>query len=278
MPDQFHFVLWVKFIRNWMLYLRSLWDSTFVPREWPHRVNRTVRVLNVPIGYARQELLDQKAMQDRQFHCFFAGQVNLKLPLLRRLTPSPKVLARRKMLAVIGKMVKKDRRFRFDGGEAMEPRITSQVDSDNYSERMMNSKICVAPRGTAVDTFRFFEGLRAGCLVVCEHLTDEWYYAGAPVLRVKDWADLPEAIAPYLYDDEALERARIQSLTWWTEVCGEKAVGRAMAEYLMSTGKHFEKRDARTIRSREKGSVLRERALEFGARLRRCIGDRLETF
>ncbi|WP_263353004.1 hypothetical protein [Acidicapsa acidisoli] len=100
----------------------------------------------------------------------------------------------------------------------------------------MDSKICLAPRGTVLDSFRFFEGLRAGCLVVCEHLTDEWFYDGAPVLRIKDWSDLPRVVEPYLYDNASLEEARLRSLGWWRDKCGEKAVGRVMAEYLVKAG------------------------------------------
>jgi hypothetical protein len=84
------------------------------------------------------------------------------------------------------------------------------------------------------DTFRFFEGLRAGCLVVCETLTSEWFYKGAPVIQIDDWSSFAEAIRPYLSDAAALEQARLRSLDWWERKCSENAVGGAMADYLVN--------------------------------------------
>ena len=169
----------------------------FVPKEWPSRVHSKIRVLDVPVGYCRQDLLEQKSMQERPFHCFFAGGVSLKTSFWRRLIPSPKVIARRQMFAVIREMEREDARFRFDGGDVENPGNRNSQNLRTYSQRLMDSKICLAPRGTAVDTWRFFEGLRAGCLVVCEHLTREWFYDGAPVLRVQDWSELPKVIEPF---------------------------------------------------------------------------------
>ena len=234
--DHLHLVLWLKFIRNCLFHARSRIEVSFAPNEWPSRVHSKIRVLDVPVGYCRQDLLEQKSMQERPFHCFFAGGVSLKTRFWRKLMPSPKVIARRQMLAVVRELERNNARFSFDGGEAENPRTRRAQDLRTYSQRFMDSKICLAPRGTAIDTWRFFEGLRAGCLVVCEHLTSEWFYDGAPVLRVQDWRQLPKVIESFLNNDAALERARLESLAWWTDKCGEKAVGRAMAAYLVSEG------------------------------------------
>jgi hypothetical protein len=275
--DHYHFVLWVKFCRNWILHLRSRWNASFVPREWPYRIHRKIQVQDVPVGYGRQELLDPKPMGVRPYHSFFAGQVNLDIPFWRRQIPSPKVFARRKMFAAVQEMIARDARFRFDGGEVTDAGASTLRNSRSYSQRMMDSKICLAPRGTAIDTLRFFEGLRAGCLVVCDHLTDEWFYAGAPVLRVKDWDDLPEIVAPYLYDDSALERARVQSLSWWNEVCCEKAIGRVMAEYLIKTGERLNEQELPTFRPHAKRSIQRRIASAFRVSMLRCLGNHNET-
>ncbi len=228
--NQLQILLWLKFGRNWAKHLRSRWEARFVPREWPRRVKQRVEVLDVPLGYYQQELLPQKTMQERHYHCFFAGQVvPAQSTLWHRLLPTPKECARRKMLAMIERLRQSEPRFRFDGGEVTD----TELSGCEYSQRLMNSKICLAPRGSVADSFRFFEGLRAGCLVVCEPLTGEWFYAGAPVIQLSDWDEFPRVIEPYLENDAALEQARLRSLDWWEQKCSEAAVGRAMSDHVV---------------------------------------------
>jgi len=232
--DHLHLILWLKFLRNCAQHVRSRFKATFVPRNWPLPIHKRAKVFDVPVGYGRQERLDQKTMGERPFHCFFAGGVNLAAPFWRKLIPSPKVIARKKMFAVIQEMVRTNPHFRFDGGEVSQSCSPSgSADPRSYSQRLMDSKICLAPRGTAPDTYRFFEGLRAGCLVICEHLPGDWFYDGAPVVRIDDWAELPDVIRYYLADEVALEKAGKESQIWWTEKCSERAVGRAVAALLM---------------------------------------------
>jgi len=223
-------LLYMKLARNWLRHLQSRWKAWLVPRHWPAQLRKTIEVLDVPLGYYRQVAVPQLTMSQRPFHCFFAGEmVAPASTLAHHFLPTPKQFARRKMLLMIHKLRQREPRFRYDGGDFG----GSALSPDEYSRRLMNSKICLAPRGSVPDTFRFFEGLRAGCLVVCEKLTSEWFYAGAPVIQLADWNAFPRLLAPYLEDDEALEQARSRSLEWWEKNCSETAVGRAMADYLI---------------------------------------------
>ena len=49
----------------------------------------------------------------------------------------------------------------------------------------MDARVCLAPRGASVETFRVLEGLRAGCVVVGERLPGHWFYDGAPVIQLR---------------------------------------------------------------------------------------------
>lgn len=102
----------------------------------------------------------------------------------------------------------------------------------DYAQRMMNSKVCLAPRGSVADTWRFFEGLKSGCAVITNPLPDEWYYRGAPVIQIDDWRELEGVIVPLLADESKLEEIHLKSLKYWDEVCGEKAVGIFLASAL----------------------------------------------
>lgn len=66
------------------------------------------------------------------------------------------------------------------------------LDIDDYYQALGDSKICVAPDGTAVDTFRFVEACGSGCIVVTTTKPNLWYYQNAPVVFIEDWAQLTE--------------------------------------------------------------------------------------
>ena len=103
-------------------------------------------------------------------------------------------------------------------------------DNEQYAQRLMDSKICLAPRGSVADTSRFFEGLKSGCAVITNPLPDEWYYRDAPALQLDSWDELAQTIVPLLADEERLEAMHTQSLAYWDKVCGEKALGAPSAK------------------------------------------------
>jgi hypothetical protein len=86
-----------------------------------------------------------------------------------------------------------------------------------------------------LESFRFFEALRAGCIPIVEALPSRWFYDGAPALRVTDWHDAP-ALIEALLDDEARLREQHHAVQeWWDTTCSEEAVGRYMARGLAAT-------------------------------------------
>jgi hypothetical protein len=101
-----------------------------------------------------------------------------------------------------------------------------------YSRALMDARVCLAPRGTSVETFRVLEGLRAGCVVIAETLPRHWFYEGAPVLRIDRWEHLGRVLMPILGDPATMTRMHEQALAWWRGYCSEEAVGRFMAERL----------------------------------------------
>jgi hypothetical protein len=93
----------------------------------------------------------------------------------------------------------------------------------------MASRVCLAPRGNSVETFRLFEGMRYGCVVVCDPQPRRWFYDGAPVVTVTRWRDLPRILDGLLSDEAGLRQRHEATLAWWRERCGEDALGAFMA-------------------------------------------------
>jgi hypothetical protein len=191
-------------------------------------------VVTIPLGTFNQLELPVVGMGERGTDIVFAGSVERGGSLRHRL--APKTRARREMLEAAGELARRRPALRLDlrltegfgASEASSPPA--------YSRALMDARVCLAPRGTSVETFRVLEGLRAGCLVVAERLPPHPFYAGAPLLQLDRWRELPERLEPILDDDAELDRRHHAARRWWRERCSEEAVGRMMAEQLNHLG------------------------------------------
>jgi len=197
------------------------------------------RVYPLPLGYYNQVDLAPVRFAARRTAVVFAGSVEVPRrtrPGLRGALRPSRVVARSRMLAAL-------ERFRLaHPDQQVDVGITpgfASVRCDgalDYSRRLMNARICLAPRGGSVETFRFFEATRYGCVVVGERLPPTWFYAGAPMVTLDDWRTLPAVLERLGGDPAALERRHLAALTWWRERCSEEAVAAYMADRLTSVG------------------------------------------
>ena len=186
----------------------------------------------IPIGTYNQIELPMLGIDERPTDLFFAGSVDHRRSL-RRLV-SPKTRSRREMLAAVRRLGRLRPRLSLDMRVTDGFAASAAGSPEVYSRALMDSRVCLAPRGTSVETFRVLEGLRAGCIVVAERLPPHDFYAGAPILTLDRWRDLERTLGPVLDDPAELRRRHIEALAWWTEHCSEEAIGRRMAERLNS--------------------------------------------
>jgi hypothetical protein len=111
------------------------------------------------------------------------------------------------------------------------------ADAAAYSRKLMDARIALVPRGTTADTARFWQALRYGCVPVVDTVArHRWFYDGAPVVRLRSWNELEEAVVPLLSDGERLQRLHERSLEWWRTRGSEEAVGAYMADRLNGVG------------------------------------------
>lgn len=177
----------------------------------------------IPLGLVRPLDIAPRPMADRDLEVAFMGSVEED----HRRLPSAKVLSRRRMIAALPS----DAHVRTTPGFG----ASIEAGADVYADELGRTKILLAPRGGSVETFRFCEGMLAGCVVVTEPLPPFDFYAGSPAVVVDDWRALPGTLAALLADSEALERRGIASRRWWDERLSPQAVGGSMARRLNST-------------------------------------------
>jgi hypothetical protein len=190
-------------------------------------------VATIPLGTYNQLDLPLLPMAERESDLFFAGSVEHDHSLHHRFL-SPKTHARRQMLAAVERFAATRPRLRADMRVTPSFGASAAAAAGDYSRSLMNARICLAPRGTSLETFRVFEGLRAGCVVVGDRLPRHPFYSGAPLIQLNRWNDLADTLPGLLDDPTRLERAHAAALDWWREQCSEQALGRFMAERLNS--------------------------------------------
>ena len=239
-PLQLMAVTAAKYVRTQPLrlpYLLQQWRDRWRGPSWTD--GAPVPVHNIPVGYADQDDLPLKPLDERAYDLYFSGSVsNQEFPWY---TPqhwlrTPKDVARTQLIEAMqtlrdrrpGAQVEIDARLSYmpqrrrSGADVVEER--------SYSEMMMDTRICPVPRGTRIETPRLYEAMRYGCVIVTEPLPDRWYTRGLPALILHDWADLPDVAAALLDDPDRMQALHQQALAWWRSVCSEAPVGRFMAD------------------------------------------------
>ncbi len=189
----------------------------------------------LPLGTFNQLDLPIRPIAERPTDLFFAGSIEHGNGRPRTVI-SPKTLARRDMLEAIGHLSAARPDVAVDVRVTRDFRASEHASREEYSEALMASRICLAPRGNSVETFRLLEGLRYGCVVVSDRLPRHRFYERSPIIQLDRWSDLAAVVTPLLRSPQGLEAASRSGLAWWREHCSEDAVGRFMAAFLNRSG------------------------------------------
>jgi hypothetical protein len=222
----------MKCIRDWGLwtrhYLKYLQKNGFAP-------GRGDRKMVLPLGYARQTDLPGKPFESRRYLVGFLGSIeNRDYPKssVKRLVTTPKVIARLRMAHSLEKLAASAPESVFYGRTASFTESTMTGAGDRYTEIMADTKIALSPRGSSVETYRFFEAMRQGCVVICDRLPPHWFYEGCPAIQIDDWANLEAEVRALSADPERLTDLHRRSLAWWDEKLSERAIARVIARCL----------------------------------------------
>jgi hypothetical protein len=222
----------LKCVREWGLwswrYLFYLRQSGFPPKAGE-------RKMVLPLGYARQTDLPGKPFELRRYLVGFLGSIeNREYPKFspKRLVATPKVIARSRMADSLQKLAASAPESVFYGTTASFTESTMSGAGDRYTEIMADTKIALAPRGSSAETYRFFEAMRQGCVVICDRLPPHWFYVGCPAIQIGDWGHLAAEVKALSADPERLADLHRRSLAWWDEKLSERAIAQVIAKCL----------------------------------------------
>jgi hypothetical protein len=236
-PSYLSFLILLKFLYIWVTRLPSLSSYALLRlRSLLLRTATVPSIYDIPLGYYNQLDLPIKDMEVRPYDISFAGSVARSYPRwsFKRLIATPKGYSRTEMITALNEVKREHPELKVRLFITSDFGHVSGLDAKSYSQEMMNSKICLVPRGNVPETFRFFEALRYGCIVVTEALPSRWFYDGSPALQVEDWSDLEGIVKRLIEDERLMQRKHHMSLEWWKTKCSEAAVGAYLARNLNS--------------------------------------------
>lgn len=226
-------VLFFEYLRDWLLHLRSRLRTRSFQAPGIPVVTGKPRIFTIPLGYHSQENLPLIPMRDRTLDSFFSGDIasHFARSDYRRWTSTSKIQARLQLWNVLETLRASE--WKILRNEISTDRAaTDPAVYSGYSERMRQSRICLAPRGSVAETFRFYEGLRAGCLVITNRLPAMPFLSNAPVIALDNWSQLPHLLKTYARDLPTLEKYSEASRRWWEEKCSEPVIGQQIADFL----------------------------------------------
>jgi hypothetical protein len=215
-------------------FLRNL--ALWVPAGWRWLLSREVRARChlLPLGYGVAPDAAGVDFGRRRHITSFIGSVSpvAKDRLVRAVVGTPKSYSRGRLVGVLEELRRRH------GPERVRLSVTSSFEDSMlqggraYAAALADSQICVAPRGTAHETLRIYEGLRAGCIVIADKLPRHPFYEDSPILQIEDWRDLPDLIDELARDPARMQDLHERGVRHWRDVVSEAALARLYAHAL----------------------------------------------
>jgi hypothetical protein len=223
-------------VGTFVWYLRT-W-AYHAPEARRYRANRragrwSAPIWRVPVGVVDQVPLPLKALGDRTTDLFFGGSVGHAHGAGIKERINPKGVAREEMVHEAEALARRRPELTVELVTTAAFADSMDADAASYSRKLMDSRIALVPRGTGIDTFRFWQAVRFGCVPVVDAMPSHpHFFDDAPVVRVSRWRELEDVVLPLLADEERLARLHEQALDWWRTRGSEQAVAAYMAARL----------------------------------------------
>lgn len=186
------------------------------------RARKIAPVYNMPLGYYTYEDSSYIPIKERENDLFFAGSVQ-HITGQKKAVRRPKELARSRMEKSLSEINESYPDIKVKA--TMTGSFQESIDNDNnsYLKNMMNTKICPIPRGANLETFRFYEAIRYGCIPIGEAFPKDYFYKGAPIIRLNNWSKMSDIVINLLKDEQRLQEMHQESMQWWKDICSEEA-------------------------------------------------------
>ena len=225
--------------------LINVWWFVSYLRLWYHHAPGALRWLGdrargrarpmwlLPVGTFNQIELPIKDIAERGTDLYFAGSVSHQGRPSFKERISPKVTSRNEMVEHAQRLAAAHPELNVEVVDTGAFRLSIGQSGEEYSHALMDAKIALVPRGVIADTFRFWQAVRYGCVVVTDTIPrHKWLYDGAPIVKVRRWHELEDVALELLADEARLRDLHERSLEWWRSRAAPEVVGAHMAQRL----------------------------------------------
>jgi hypothetical protein len=200
------------------------------------------RIFHFPLGYVKDtKHLQVKPLEQRKFKVFFSGNLNRgRVSLYKVLANSsiPDMVYRQlmKVFKRIPSLIKRDFSNKFPSSYLhFTNGFKKGLDPTKYTEILYDSQIVLCPKGfLKAETYRHFEAMRAGCVIISEILPDTYLYRNSPIIQLESWKDGIAFTEKLLNDPALLKHYHTETLKWWEQVCNEVSTATHVSEILHS--------------------------------------------
>lgn len=196
-------------------------------------------VTSIPLGYNYLPLNDNYIpVNERHFNISFLGALNKN-----RISMAAEITGINKHLLALGlhlnhpktlnflnnflDLIKPDERYFFSW------QFNSGTTKEKYNLIMKHTKIALAPKGWVnTETFRLYEAMMFGCVVVTNKLPKRKYYENIPVIQVDDWKNGFKEIKELLANENLMLELSEKSRAFYDAYLSPKATAKIIAEKL----------------------------------------------
>jgi hypothetical protein len=111
--------------------------------------------------------------------------------------------------------------------------FNSGVSPFQYCNAMRLSKIVLSPRGFInTETFRLYEAMQYGCIVLVDKLPNRKYYKDIPAIQIDNWYDGIKTAKKILKDEDLLLELSEKHKTFYEQKLSPKATAKIIIETL----------------------------------------------
>lgn len=97
--------------------------------------------------------------------------------------------------------------------------------TESYCDTVNQTKIMPIPRGSAsLESFRFFEAMKCGCIPVCVNQPSVDFYRVAPYFSINSWAHVEEFIQSLVKQEEEIKFLSEQAKLWYKHFCSPEGL------------------------------------------------------